>query len=78
MKVIDALRRHPNGRPTAMIKQAFGMRQVSLCGLDKVRTEFGWAALAFNLQRTICLLRSRAGPTVKLTYQSSDDRRSKN
>ena len=59
---IYALRRHPGERPFAMIKHHFGLRRFLLRGLDAVRDEWRWAALAFNLQRIMSLLRSRAGP----------------
>lgn len=66
-QAIYALRRHPGERPFAMIKQAFGVRQFLLRGLERVRIEFRWAALAFNLQRIMSLLKSRAGPDGKIT-----------
>lgn len=65
-QAIYALRRHPGERPFAMIKQAFGLRQFLLRGLERVRVEVRWAALAFNLQRIMSLLRSRAGPDGKI------------
>jgi transposase len=61
-KAIYELRRHPVERPFAMIKQHFGMRQMLLRGLDRVRVEWRWATLAFNLHRLMGLLRNRAGP----------------
>jgi transposase len=57
-----ALRRHPGERPFAVIKQVFGLRQFLVRGLERVRTEWRWAATAFNLQRLMSLIRSRAGP----------------
>jgi len=61
-----ALRRHAGERPFAVIKQQFGMRQFLLRGLRAVQDEWRWAMLAFNLQRIIGLLRSRAGPAARL------------
>jgi transposase len=68
---IYALRRHPGERPFAMIKHHFGLRRFLLRGLDAVRDEWRWAALAFNLQRLMSLLRSRAGPEPNLTAPST-------
>jgi transposase len=59
-----ALRRHPGERPFAVIKHQFGLRRFLLRGLSRVRTEWRWAATAFNLQRLMSLLRSRAGPRL--------------
>jgi transposase len=56
------LRRHPGERPFAVIKQQFGLRQFLLRGLDRVRSEWLWAATAFNLQRLMSLIMIRAGP----------------
>ena len=61
-----ALRRHAGERPFAVIKQQYGMRQFLLRGLLAVRDEWRWAVLAFNLQRIVSLLRSRAGPVTRL------------
>ena len=61
-----AQRRHAGERPFAVIKQQYGMRQFLLRGLRAVRDEWRWAVLAFNLQRIVSLLRSRAGPAVRL------------
>ena len=58
-----ALRRHPGERPFAVIKHQFGLRRFLLRGLAQVRTEWRWAATAFNLQRLMSLIRSRAGPS---------------
>jgi transposase len=66
-----ALRRHPGERPFAMIKHHFGMRRFLLRGLDRVRAEWRWATIAFNLQRLKSLMRSRAGPPAALTPSSS-------
>lgn len=68
---IYALRRHPGERPFAVIKQAFGMRQFLLRGHERVRVEFRWASLAFNLQRLMSLLRSRAGPDGLIKLSTS-------
>jgi transposase len=57
-----ALRRHPGERPFAVIKHQFGLRRFLLRGLRQVRMEWRWAAIAFNLQRLMSLIRSRAGP----------------
>jgi transposase len=56
-----ALRRHPGERPFAVIKHHFGMRRFLLRGLDRVRNEWRWATIAFNLHRLMSLW-SRAGP----------------
>jgi transposase len=65
-----ALRRHAGERPFAVIKQQFGMRQFLLRGLCAVRDEWRWAVLAFNVQRIIGLLRSRAGPARRIVSLS--------
>ena len=49
-KVLYNRRRHPGERPFAMIKGMFGLRQFLLRGVDRVRNEWRWAALAFNIQ----------------------------
>lgn len=49
-------------RPFAIIKQHFGARQFLLRGLEHVRTEWRWLTTAFNLQRIMSLMRTRAGP----------------
>ncbi len=59
-----ARRRHPGERPFAVIKHHFGTRRFLLRGLDCVRTEWNWLATAFNLQRLMNLIQSRAGPAV--------------
>jgi transposase len=56
------LRRHAGERPFAVIKHQFGLRRFLLRGLDRVRDEWRWATTAFNLQRLMSLVRSRAGP----------------
>jgi transposase len=61
------LRRHPGERPFAVIKHQFGLRRFLLRGLAQVRTEWSWAATAFNLQRLMSLIRSRAGPPTTTT-----------
>lgn len=58
------LRRHPGERPFAMIKHHFGLRRFLLRGLDRVQTEWHWAATAFNLHRLMSLIRSRDGPKL--------------
>lgn len=57
-----AERRHPGERPFAMIKHHFGARRFLLRSLDRAKTEWRWLATAFNLQRLMSLIRSRAGP----------------
>ncbi len=59
-----AQRRHPSERPFAVIKNHFGARRFLLRGLDRVRIEWNWLATAFNLQRLMNLIESRAGPTT--------------
>jgi len=59
---VYAQRRHPGERPFAMIKHHFGLRRFLLRGLERVQVEWNWAATAFNLQRLMSLMRSRAGP----------------
>lgn len=45
----------------AILKSVFGLRQFLLCGLDKVRTEWRWAATAFNVMKLVrCVARLRA------------------
>lgn len=61
-----AQRCHVGERPFATIKQQFGLRQFLTRGLQRVQTEWRWAALAFNLHRLIALLRTRAGPDAPL------------
>lgn len=36
-----------------ILKGVFGMRQFLLCGLEKVRTEWRWAATAFNVMKLV-------------------------
>jgi transposase len=48
---VYATRRHAGERPFAVIKQHFGLRQFLTRGLQRVRQEWTWAAIAFNLQR---------------------------
>jgi transposase len=59
-----AQRRHVGERPFAVIKHQFGLRRFLLRGLAGVQAEWHWAASAFNLQRLMAALRSRAGPSV--------------
>ena len=59
---IYKLRRHAGERPFAMIKHRFSLRRFLLRGLKRIRDEWRWAATAFNLQRLMSLVRSRAGP----------------
>lgn len=57
---IYSTRRHAGERPFAVIKQQFGLRQFLTRGLQTVRAEWTWAAIAFNLQ----LLAGRIRPAV--------------
>jgi len=57
-----ARRREVAERPFAVIKQQFGARRFLLRGIEQVRTAWRWLATAFNLERLLSLLRSRAGP----------------
>lgn len=66
-----ARRRHAGERPFAVIKQQFGLRQFLLRGLQAVQDEWRWATTAFNLQRIVQLLRSRAGPNARLAFLTS-------
>jgi transposase len=61
-----AQRRHPGERPFAMIKHHLGARRFLLRGLDRVRIEWNWLATAFNLQRLMNLIESRAGPRTAI------------
>lgn len=61
---IYAQRQHAGERPFAAIKHQFGLRRFLLRGLKQVRDEWRWATTAFNLQRLMTLLRSRAGPAA--------------
>lgn len=49
-------------RPFAVIKQYFGVRQFLLRGLDRVRQEWNWITIAFNLKKLMAALEARAGP----------------
>lgn len=62
-----ARRREVVERPFAVIKHHFGARRFLLRGLAKVRIEWRWLAMAFNLERLMSLLRSRAGPAAALS-----------
>ena len=48
-KEVYAKRASPTERPFAVIKQVFGVRQFLTRGLKRVRQEWDWATLAFNL-----------------------------
>lgn len=61
-----AQRRHPGERPFGVIKHCFGLRQFLLRGLSGVQCEWHWASIAFDLDRLMSLLRSRAGPLAAL------------
>ena len=57
-----AERRHPGERPFAVIKQKFGARPFCCRGLDRVPQEWTWLTIAFNLDRILNLIPTRAGP----------------
>ena len=57
-----AQRRAVGERPFAVIKQHFGVRQFLLRGLDRVRQEWRWLMIAFNLKKLLHVLQARAGP----------------
>jgi len=59
-----ARRREVVERPFAVIKHHFGARRFPLRGLERVRHEWRWLAIAFNLERLLSLQRRRAGPTA--------------
>lgn len=65
---IYAQRQAVGERPFAIIKHHLDGRRFLLRGLDKVRIEWRWLSTAFNLQRLISLLRSRAGPELNLSF----------
>ena len=58
-----ARRRHAAERPFAMIKHVFGGRRFLLRGLERVRNEWRWMTIAFNLHRLMHMIPIRAGPT---------------
>jgi transposase len=58
-QAIYAQRRSVGERPFAVIKEYFGVRRFLLRGLDRVRQEWKWVTIAFNLKK---LIQSRAGP----------------
>lgn len=64
-KVLYNRRRHPGERPFAMIKGMFGLRQFLLRGVDRVRNEWRWAALAFNIHRLISLITGSRDGTAR-------------
>lgn len=59
-------RRMIGERPFAMIKHWMGVRYFLHRGLEKVRQEWRWATIAFNLGRLVNLLGARAGPGEQL------------
>jgi hypothetical protein len=61
-KAVYAQRRAVGERPFAVIKQHFGVRQFLLRGLDRVRQEWRWLTIAFNLQKLLHALQARPGP----------------
>ena len=59
MKTVEAKesykkRAHLAETPNAVIKQVIGVRQFLLRGIEKVRTEWLWACVAFNLRKLVC------------------------
>ncbi len=62
-KEIYAQRAPVGERPFAVIKQNFGVRQFLLRGLDRVRVEWNWLTLAFNLKKLMTFIAARAGPS---------------
>ena len=59
-------RAHIAETPFAILKAAMGLRQFLLRGLPKVKTEWRWAATAFNLRklvREIARLRAECAPS---------------
>lgn len=61
-QAIYAQRRAVGERPFAVIKQFFGVRQFLLRGLNRVRQEWRWLMIAFNLKKLLHVLQARAGP----------------
>ena len=56
-------RPHLAETPFAILKAVMGIRQFLLRGLEKVKTEWLWAATAFNLEklvRAMAMLRAQA------------------
>lgn len=49
-------------RPFAVIKQHFGVRQFLLRSVDRVRMEWKWITIAFNLKKLMTSVAARAGP----------------
>jgi hypothetical protein len=39
--------------PFGILKAVFRLRQFLLCGLEKVRTEWRWAATSFNIMKIV-------------------------
>jgi len=56
----------------AAIKQHFGVRQFLLRGLDRVRMEWTWITIAFNLKKLMAALEARAGPGPPSTTAACD------
>lgn len=54
-----ARRRSPGERPFAVVKQQFGVRQFLTRGLSKVRQEWSWLSIAFNVKRLLHLITAR-------------------
>jgi transposase len=53
-----AKRAHLAETPNGYIKHVLGLRQFLLRGLDKVRTEWLWACMAFNIRKLILAMRN--------------------
>lgn len=64
-KQIYAQRRAVGERPFAVIKQHFGVRQFLLRGLERVRQEWMWLMIAFNLKKLLHALQARPGPAAR-------------
>lgn len=60
-------RRHPGERPFAVTKHVFNARRFLLRGLDQVKQEWQWIAMAFNLTLLIGHLGGGAGPPPTAT-----------
>lgn len=61
-QAVYAQRRAVGERPFAVIKQHFGVRQFLLRGLERVRQEWRWLTIAFNLHKLLHALMARPGP----------------
>jgi transposase len=63
-QAVYAQRRAVGERPFAVIKQDFGVRQFLLRGLERVRQEWKWLMIAFNLKKLLHALQARPGPAT--------------